>query len=136
MGIFKRERRKDRSEIPVNALKKQLEHFAQEGDYKAAMLATGNGFIAVDNGSGLETDQLTDIAGLAWNLSRTVYGKDFMEGTDQIFLRDGSGSTICCSFFVVARQLVALTFLTQMDSAKHELTERTRQGITRIITGE
>jgi hypothetical protein len=136
LGLFRKDRRKDRSEIPATALKKQLEHFVEQGGYKAAIMATGEGFIAVDSESGFDSRQQTDIARLLWGMSRTVYGEDLVRNKKQIVLRGEDGETIFCRYFVLNKQLIALIFLGSMEIDGSALIESAVEGISRIVSNE
>jgi len=135
-GFFRRERRRDRSELPAAALKKQLEKFAEEGDFKAVMLATGNGFLSIDNGSGMGVNQLTEIDKVIWNLSKEIYNAQVLKDTQQFILRNESGSAFFSYFFVVKKQLIALIFLSELNINHTKLVTKAAGGISRIILGE
>jgi len=132
-GFFRKERRRDRSGITANALKKQMLKFAEEGGFKAVMLATGNGFLAIDNGSNLGVDQLTEIDKIMWEMSRKVFSSEVLRDTQQFILRNESGNAFFSQFFVVNKQLMALIFLSDLSMNNTKLINNAAEGISRII---
>ncbi len=130
----KRERRKDRSGMPINAIKKQLDHLAREGKFKAAILATENSFISVNIDSELESSQLSTIARSIWKISRITNDFEDLRDIQQINLSEMSGENgIICHSFTVMKKMVVLICITKVESVHSELIEKASKGIIRII---
>lgn len=134
-NIFtRRERRKDRSELPVKALKKLLEHFAREGEFKVAMMATEKGFISVNIDSKLGTGQLSAIARIVWKFSRILHDQKLLKDIQHILLCDKSGEEgMICHSFEIQKQMIVLIILTSVQPPQAELIEKATKGISRIM---
>jgi len=131
----RRERRRDRSGLPVNAIKKQLDHLSREGKFKVAILATENSLISVNIDSELDSSQISTIARSIWKISKIA--NEFEEVLDihQISLSEMSGENgIICYSFTVRKQMVVLICITKVESVHSELIEKASKGIVRIIT--
>jgi hypothetical protein len=128
-----RERRRDRSHIPIEAVKKQLEFIAREGRFKAALLATEEGFDVVEIESNLDSDSLAALAGMVWDMN--VNTRDFTGAyqIDHITMNGKTGDSIVCQFFELLGQPVALIVIVENASVCRKLTDRAVEGIKRIL---
>lgn len=135
-GFLKgRERRKDRSELPVEALKKLFRNIAEQGGFKAVMMATGNGLISVDVDSGLEAEQLADVARTVWNFNSSVAGIERIRSFRWMILNDENGDeALACKSFWVKTQLISLIVMTDIAIPHPDLVEKAVQGIERILS--
>lgn len=135
-GFLKgRERRKDRSELPVEALKKLFRNIAEQGGFKAVMMATGNGLISVDIDSGLEADKLAEIARTVWTFANSVAGMERIKSFRWMILSDENGDeALACKSFLVKTQLISLIVMTGIEVPHPELVEKAVQGIGRILS--
>jgi hypothetical protein len=134
-GIFKsKDRRKDRTEIPVNAIKKQLEHLAREGKFSAAILATENSYISVNLDSDLVPDQLSILARSIWKMSRIADELNDIWNIQQVNLIEKSGENgVFFHSFEVKKQFVVLICIAKVTAVHSELIENATKGIARII---
>lgn len=128
------ERRRNRSDVPLEAAKKQLEYIARENDLKAALLATEEGISVVDIDSQYDADFLAAIAGFLLKTSKELEDLDDLAGVDQISMRTPSGNTLICRFFNLLEMPVVLGILTGQDDAMRPITERAITGILRIFS--
>ena len=129
----RKDRRKDRSEIPMDAVKKQLEHVAREGSFKAALLATEDGFAVVDIESRLDSSALAALAGFVWEMYKDVLDLVGFERIDQITMSGKSGDSVIWQSFEVMDQPVVLIVIADVESARRELTDHAVEGIKRIL---
>ncbi len=130
---LRRDRRKNRSEIPMEAVKKQLEQIAREGGFKAALLTTEDGFAVVDIESKLDSSSLAALAGFVWTVNMNVLDLTGFEKIDQITMSGPTGDSVICQSFEVMDQPVVLIVIASVDSAYRELTDRAVEGIKRIL---
>ena len=130
---FGRERRKNRSEIPMTAVKKQLEQITREGGFKAALLTTEDGFSVVDVESKLDSGSLAALAGFVWKMNQNVFDLTGFETIDQITMSGISGDSVICRSFEVLDQPVVLIVIADVESAYRDLTDRAVEGIKRIL---
>lgn len=130
---LKEERRRDRSEIPMKAVKKQLEHVAREGGFKAALLTTEDGFSVVDIESNLDSSALAALAGFVWKMNREAVELTGFENIDQITMSGPTGDSVICQSFEAMEQPVVLIVIASVESAYRELTDRAVDGIKRIL---
>lgn len=128
-----RDRRKDRTEIPMDAVKKQLERVAHDGGFKAALLATEDGFAVVDAESELDSGCLAALAGFIWDMNQEVRDLTGFKQIDQITMSGKTGDTVICQSFEVMDQHVVLIVLASVESSFRELTDRAIEGIKRIL---
>ena len=127
------DRRKDRSEIPMEAVKKQLEHIAGEGGFKAALLTTEDGFSVVDIESNLDSNALAALAGFVWDMNRNVLELTGFEQVDQMTFSGPSGDAVICRAFEAFDQPVVLIAIADFQSPHRDLTDRAVEGIKRIL---
>lgn len=130
---FRKDRRKNRSEIPMDAVKKQLEQIAREGNFKAALLTTEDGFAVVDIESKLDSSSLAALAGFIWTMNLNVLDLTGFKKIDQITMSGLTGDSVICQSFEVMDQPVVLIAIASVDSAYRELTDRAVEGIKRIL---
>ncbi len=130
---FKKDRRKDRSEIPMDAVKKQLEHIAREGGFKAALLATDEGFAVVDIESRLDSGSLAALAGFIWEMNKEALDLTGFKQIDQITMSGKTGDSVICQSFEVIDQHVILIVIADVKSEYRKLTDRAVEGIKRIL---
>lgn len=128
-----RERRKDRTEISIDAVKKQLEHVARDGGFKAALLATEDGFDVVEIESSLDSGSLAALAGLVWEMNLNARDLTGLCQIDQITLSGESGDSVICQSFELMGQHVVLIVIADLVSAYRGLTDRAVEGIKRIL---
>ena len=135
LGIFKaKDRRKDRSAIPVKAIKKQLEHLAREGKFNAAILATKNSYISINLDSNLEANQLSTIARSIWKISRIADELNDIWTIQQInIIEESEENGIIFHSFMVKKQHIVLICITKMAAVQSELIENTTRGLIRIL---
>jgi len=128
-----KERRRNRTEIPIDAVKKQLEYIAAEGGFKAALLATEEGFDVAEIDSEMDPGALAALAGLVWDMN--INAREFTGPfqIDHITMNGHSGDSVICQFFELLGQPVALIVIAEEASAYRELTDRAVQGIKRIL---
>jgi len=129
----KEDRRKNRSEIPMKAVKKQLERIACEGGFQAALLTTEDGFAVVDIESKLDSNSLAALAGFVWKMNKDALDLTGFEKIEQITMSGPSGDTVICQSFEVLEQPVVLIVIASVESAYSELTDRAVEGIKRIL---
>ncbi len=127
------ERRKDRSDKQIEALKKQLQYVAREGGFKAAVLATADGELINDIDSAYESDKLADLANTIDQTIPNAREKADLSPIEQITLTDDSGNTMFFRFFSVLSQPVVLIVITSNAIDKIELIERIVAGVKRIL---
>jgi len=127
------ERRKDRSDKQIEALKKQLEHVARQGGFKAALLATADGELINDIESEYESDKLSDLANTIGMLLPNARQKSDFSSIKQIILSDDSGNTMFFRFFEALDQPVVLIIVTRNAIDEIELIERVVSGVKRIL---
>jgi len=127
------ERRRDRSEIPIDAVKKQLQHIARKGGFKAALLATEEGFDVVEIDSRIDSGKLAALAGIVWdmNLNAGEFTESF--AMDHVTLSGPEGDAVICQFFKLNDQPVALIVLADTFPAFRDLTDKAVEGIKRIL---
>ncbi len=130
---LKKDRRKNRSEIPMKAVKIQLEQIAREGGFKAALLTTEDGFAVVNIESELDPSSLAALAGFIWTMNMNVLDLTGFEGLDQITMSGPSGDSVICQSFEVMDQPVVLIVIASVDSQHRKLTDRAVDGIKRIL---
>ena len=130
---FKKDRRRNRSEIPMEAIKIQLEHIAREGGFKAALLTTEDGFTVVNIESELDSSSLAALAGFIWTMNMNVLDLTGFEGLDQITMSGPSGDSVICQSFEVMDQPVVLIVIANLESHHRKLTDRAVDGIKRIL---
>ncbi|NOQ23066.1 MAG: hypothetical protein GQ565_10530 [Candidatus Aegiribacteria sp.] len=128
-----KDRRKNRSEIPMKAVKKQLEEIARKGGFKAALLTTEDGFAVVNIESELDSSSLAALAGFVWTMNMNVLDLTGFEGLDQITMSGPSGDSIICQSFEVMDQPVVLIAIASVESPYRKLTDRAVEGIKRIL---
>ena len=128
-----KERRKDRSEIPLEAAKKQLEHIAREGGFRAALLTTEDGFAVVDIDSQLDSDALAALAGFVWKMNSNALDLTGLQDIDEISLSGPSGDSIICQSFEVAGQPAVLVVIASVEPLYRELTDKAVDGLRRIL---
>ncbi|MBN2587346.1 MAG: hypothetical protein JXR55_08650 [Candidatus Fermentibacteraceae bacterium] len=136
LGFIKgRERRKDRSGLPVEALKKLFRNLAQQGGFKAVMMATGNGLISVNIDSGLEAEQLAEISRIVWQFNKSVAEMEPIRSLRRMILTEGtSGEALVCVSFRVKTRLISLIVMTGIEVPDPEFMEKAVQGIERILS--
>ena len=132
MRLWK-DRRRDRSEIPMDAVKKQLEQIARKGGFKAALLTTEDGFAVVDIESKMDSSSLAALAGFIWTMNMNVLDLTGFEGLDQITMSGPSGDSVICQSFEVLEQPVVLIVIAGVKSTHRELTDQAVEGIKRIL---
>ena len=130
---FWKDRRKNRSEIPMTAVKKQLEHIARKGGFKAAILTTEDGFAVVDIESKLDSSSLAALAGFVWKMNNNVLDLIGFENIDQITMSGLSGDSVICQSFEVMDQPVVLIVIASVESPHRKLTDQAVEGIKRIL---
>lgn len=128
-----KDRRKDRSEIPLEAAKKQLEHIAREGGFRAALLTTEDGFAVVDIDSQLDSDALAALAGFVWKMNSNALDLTGLQDIDEISLSGPSGDSIICQSFEVAGQPAVLVVIASVEPLYRELTDKAVDGLRRIL---
>lgn len=128
-----KDRRKDRTDMPMEAVQKQLEHIAREGGFKAALLTTEEGLTVVDIESELDSDALAALAGFAWDMNRNAVDMTGLEDIDQITLGGENGDSILCRSFEVSGQPVVLVAIAGVKTPYRDLTDRAVEGIRRIL---
>jgi len=128
------ERRKDRSVKQIEALKKQLQHVAREGGFKAALLATADGELINDIASTYQSDKLSDLVNTIGQMIPNARKKVDLSAMKQITLTDDSGNTLFFRFFEALDQPVVLVVITSNKIDKNELIERAVSGVKRILT--
>lgn len=128
-----KERRRDRTHIPVEAVKKQLEYIAAEGHFKAALLATEEGFDVVEIDSELDPASLAALASMVWDMN--VNAREFTGPyqIDHITMNGHTGDSVICHFFELLDQPVALIVIAEETPVYRELTDRAVEGIKRIF---
>ncbi|MFO8182772.1 MAG: hypothetical protein R6U39_01230 [Candidatus Aegiribacteria sp.] len=117
----------------MKAVRKQLEHVAREGGFKAALLTTEDGFSVVDIESRLDSSALAALAGFVWKMNREAVELTGFENIDQITMSGPSGDSVICQSFEVMDQPVVLIVIASVESAYRELTDRAVDGIKRIL---
>ena len=132
MRLWK-DRRKNRSEIPMKAVKIQLEHIARKGGFKAALLTTEDGFSVVNIESELDSSSLAALAGFIWTVNMNVLDLTGFEGLDQITMSGPSGESVICQSFEVMDQPVVLIVIASVESPHRKLTDYAVEGIKRIL---
>ena len=130
---LRRNRRRDRSEIPMDAVKKQLEQIARKGGFKAALLTTEDGFAVVDIESKLDSSSLAALAGFVWTMNMNVLDLTGFETIDQLTMSGPSGDSVICQSFEVLEQPVVLIVIASVGSEHRKLTDRAVEGIKRIL---
>ena len=128
-----KDRRKNRSELPMKAVKMQLEDIAREGGFKAALLTTEDGFAVANIESELDSSSLAALAGFVWTMNMNVLDLTGFEGLDQITMTGASGDSVICQSFEVMDQPVVLIVIASVESPYRELTDRAVEGIKRIL---
>jgi len=128
------ERRKDRSRKQIEALKKQLQHVAREGGFKAALLATADGELINDIESTYQSDKLSDLANTIAQMIPNARKKADLSEMKQITLTDDSGNTMFFRFFKALDQPVVLIVIKSNKIEENELIERAVSGVKRILT--
>lgn len=129
----KTERRRDRSSIPTEAAKKQLEYIVRLGEMEAALLATEDG-LAVVHTDAENTESFAVLAGFLWSVSKQIEDISELNEIDQIALTDPTGRTILCRFFDLLGQPVVLGIICgEIDASTRALTERAISGLRRIF---
>ncbi|MBN2587901.1 MAG: hypothetical protein JXA64_04380 [Candidatus Fermentibacteraceae bacterium] len=132
--LFRKDRRKDRSENPLEAVKKQLEHIAREGGFKAALLTTEDGFAVADVESNLDSDALAALAGFVWQMNRTAVELTGFAAIDQMTMSGPSCDSVICQSFDIEGEPVVLIVIACLDNAYRDLTDRAVDGIRRIMS--
>lgn len=132
--LFRKDRRKDRSEVPMEAVKKQLEHIAREGGFKAALLTTEDGFAVVDIESDLDPDALAALSGFVWKMNMNAVDLTGFETIDQISLSGSSCDSVICQSFEIDGEPVVLTVIACVAAPYRALTDRAVEGIRRIMS--
>ena len=128
------ERRKNRSEKQIEALKNQLQYVAKRGGFKAALLATADGELINDIKSTYKSDKLSDLANTFGQMLPNAREKTDLGQIQQITLTDDSGDTIFFRFFKVLEQPVVLIVITHNAMDEIALIERIVVGVKRILT--
>jgi hypothetical protein len=128
------EKRKNRSEKQIEALKKQLQYVARQGGFKAALLATADGELINDIKSTYKSDKLSDLANTIGQMLPNAREKADMSPIKQITFTDDSGNTIFFRFFKVLEQPVVLIVITRNAIDQTKLIERAVSGVKRILT--
>jgi len=131
--MFRKDRRKDRSDIPMEAVKKQLEQVAREGGFKAALLTTEDGFDVVNIDSSLDPDALAALSGFVWRMTKNAVDLTGFHGMDQIAMSVGEGDSVICRSFDIEGQPVVLTVIAKLTPPYRDLTDRAMEGIRRIL---
>jgi len=127
------DRRKDRAELPMEAARKQLEHVAREGGFKAALLTTEDGFAVVDIESNMDSNALAALSGFAWRMHRNVQDLIGFDGLDQITLNGSTGDSLIFQAFTLLDQPVVLTVIARSVNPYRKLTDKAVEGIKRIL---
>ncbi|HAA59134.1 MAG TPA: hypothetical protein DCE42_30575 [Myxococcales bacterium] len=128
------DRRKNRSNVPSEAVKKQLEAIAQDGRLKAALLADEDGLTVVNIESDHDTESFAALAGFLWNTSKEIESVAGLTKIDQLTLTDPEGDTIICRFFELLGQPVVLGVIAaDGDDSRRPFTDRAIAGIKRIF---
>ncbi len=130
---IRKDRRKDRTEMPMDAIKKQLEHVAHDGGFKAALLSTEEGFAVVDIESSLDSSSLAALAGFVWEMNKDVLDLTGFKQIDQITMSGKTGDSVICQSFEVMDQPVVLIVIADVKSGYRELTDHAVEGIKRIL---
>jgi predicted regulator of Ras-like GTPase activity (Roadblock/LC7/MglB family) len=131
--IARKDRRKDRTEVPIQAVQKQLEHVAREGGFKAVLLTTEDGFTVADIESKLDSESLAALAGFVWEMTRNAVDLTGFESMDQITMGGASGDSVICRSFDISGQPVVLTVIAEAKSSYRHLTDQAVEGIRRIL---
>jgi len=132
--LFRKDRRKDRSDVPMEAVRKQLEHIAREGGFKAALMTTEDGFAVVDVESNLDSAALAALSGFVWKMNRNAVDLTGFSSIDQITMSGPSCDSVICRSFDIEGESVVLTVIARVDAPYRELTDRAVDGIRRILT--
>lgn len=127
------ERRKNRTEIPIEAAKRQLENIAKDGGFKAALLATREGFDVVDVKSGVDSGMLAALAGMMFEMSSEIGEFSGARHIDHLTMSGPKGDAVICRFFKVMDQPVVLIMITELKSRYRDLTDKAVEGIQRIL---
>lgn len=130
---YQPERRRDRSDKQIEALKKQLEYVAREGGFKAALLATDDGELINDMDSDYQSDALSDLANTIGNMIPNVRKKAQLSPIKQVLLTDDDNNTLLFRFFRALDQPVVLIIITQNANLEIQLIERIITGVKRIL---
>ncbi len=128
-----RERRRNRTEIPIDAVKRQLEHIADEGKFKAALLATEEGFDVVEIESGMDSAALAALAGMVWEMNTSVRDFTGARHIDHVTMSGPKGDSVICRFFELLDQNVALIVIAELESPFRKITDKAVKGIKRIL---
>jgi hypothetical protein len=132
--LFRKDRRKDRSDVPMEAVRKQLEHIAREGGFKAALLTTEDGFAVVDIESNLDSDALAALSGFVWRMNRNAVELTGFASIDQISMSGHSCDSVICQSFDISGEPVVLTVIACVETPYRSLTDRAVEGIRRILS--
>ncbi len=130
---YQPERRRDRSDKQIEALKKQLEYVAHKGGFKAALLATGDGELINDIDSEYQSDALSDLANTIGNMIPNARKKAQLSPIKQVLLTADDGNTLLFRFFRALDQPVVLIIITQAANIETQLIERIVTGVKRIL---
>ncbi len=128
------ERRKNRSDKQIEALKMQLQYVAREGGFRAALLATADGELINDIKSTYKSDNLSDLANTIGKMIPNAREKADLSPIKQITLADDSGNTVFFRFFKALHQPVVLIVIAHNAIDGIELIERAVAGVKRILT--
>lgn len=132
--LFRKDRRKDRSDVPMEAVRKQLEHIAREGGFKAALLTTEDGFAVADIKSNLDSDALAALSGFVWRMNRNAIDLTGFGSIDQITMSGPACDSVICQSFDIEGEPVVLTVIACVEDQYRELTDRAVEGIRRILS--
>jgi len=117
----------------MKAVKKQLEHIATKGGFKAALLTTEDGFAVANIESELDSTALAALAGFVWTMNMNVLDLTGFDGLDQVTMTGPSGDSVICQSFEVMDQPVVLIVIASVESPHRKLTDRAVEGIKRIL---
>jgi len=126
-------RRIDRSVIPLIAVRKQLERIVKDGNLKAAVLATGDGLTLVAPVNDDQSEAISALAGYL-NRAKSLIEKNLLytPATDITFTGQ-DGTIFHCRYLELFDELVTLAVVTTGAAPSEKILSRAMRGIMRIM---
>ncbi|EIC22074.1 MULTISPECIES: hypothetical protein [Thiorhodovibrio] len=128
-----KDRRIDRSAIPLIAVRKQLERIVKDGNLKAAVLASSDGLTLVAPVNDDQSEAISALAGYL-NKAKSLIEKNLLNtaATDITFTGQ-DGTTFHCRYLELFDELVTLAVITKGAAPSGEILSRAMSGIMRIM---
>jgi len=128
------ERRKDRSTVRVEAIRKQLEHIAREGDIEYVAVADELGFVIGEAGAGKFPHDVERFRNVLTKFKELLAVHMDLHQVSEASIIRLDERRLCCRFFEFGDQELSVLTVTHGRDPSSRLMDRTVSGVIRILS--